>query len=518
MVFTIGFAILLSIGLTNAEDVILKPLNQSGPEVALILIQGADIKPEQYVPLAQSVQNVSEYALWVGIVECPLDLPAPLEVSVGVNRILSTMRSSGMTATSVFFAGHSLGGAALQDYLYSDVKSAPGQILLGSFLLRKYRNESYPVPTITIGGELDGLARVTRIMEEYYHRVLHSTEEQKIASATFPVVVVEGLSHMQFASGDPPALVKDRDLQPEISYEEAHAIVGSLVASFIAVRLGDASQQHVIDDALSSTGVFVQPLIAAYEQEGFYNFVPPCYNTPPNPSCTIGCPWTERAQQIMGGLYEATVVVTDAFHPVDQINPIHLPHIWNNCSGGDVPSCTLNVTTVSQAIYDELDSLDTGFYPNSASEIRAKLKARQAVMEASGMSNVDFNVSDGSSLCSLINEASFDWAYLQTASKTWARFEKFGERLIMGTDKGPYNAGPLWIWNPLHYEKSTDASDRAIVLVQSPMMRTPTDYFLPVAAGFHYCKLLSPGRAIEWIYVDGLREYYSLNNSTSIGY
>ena len=515
---TVGIAILLSIGLTNADDVVLKPLKQSAPEVALVLIQGADIKPEQYVPLAQSVQNASEYALWVGIVECPLDLPAPFDVSTGVDRILSIMRSSGMTATSVFFAGHSLGGAVLQDYVYNDAKAAPGQILLGSFLLRKYRNETYPVPTMTIGGELDGVSRVTRIMEEYYHRVLHSNEEHKkmASAAAFPVVVVEGLSHMQFASGDPPALVKDRDLQPEISYDEAHAIVGSLMASFVAVRLGDASQQHVIDDALSSTAAFVQPLIAAYEQEGFYNFVPPCYDTPPNPSCTIGCPWTETAQQIMGGLHEATVVVTDAFHPVDQINPVHLPHIWNNCSGGDAPNCTLNVTTVSQAIYDELDKLDTGFFPNSASEIRAKLKSRQAVMQASGMDHVDFNVTDDSSLCSLINEASLDWAYMQTTPKTWTRFEKFGERIIMGADLGPYNAGPLWIWDPLHYEKSTDALDRAIVIVQSPMMRTPTDYSIHAAAGFHYCKLLSPGRAIEWIYVDGLRKYYSLNNSTSI--
>ena len=508
----------MSFGLATADDVVLKPIRKSDTEVALVFIQGADIKPAQYVPLAQSVQNASEYALWVGIVECLLDLPAPLDVSEGVSRILSTMKSSGMTATSVFFAGHSLGGMALQDYLYNDVKDAPGQMLLGSFLLRRYRNVTYPVPTMTIGGELDGLARVTRIMEEYYHRVLHASEERKIASATFPVVVVEGMSHMQFASGDPPSLVKDRDFQPEISYDEAHAIVGSLMASFIAVQLGDTSQQQVIDDALSNTGAFVQPLIAAYEEEGFYNFVPPCYNTPPNPSCTIGCPWTERAQQIMGGLKEASVIVTDAFHPVDQINPVHLPHIWDNCTGGDVPSCTLNVTTVSQAIYDELDSLDTGFYPTSASEIRAKLKARQAVMEASGMGNVDFNVSDGSSLCAIINTASFDWSYMLTAPKTWARFEKFGEPIVMGADKGPYNAGPLWIWNPLSYEKTTDASDEAIVLVQSPMMRTPTDYFLPVAAGFHYCKLLSPARAIEWIYVDGLREHYSLNNSTYSGH
>jgi len=36
------------------------------------------------------------------------------------------------------------------------------------------------------------------------------------------------------------------------------------------------------------------------------------------------------------------------------------------------------------------------------------------------------------------------------------------------------------------------------------MMRTPTDYWAAEARGFHYCKLLSPFRAVEWIYIDAL--------------
>jgi hypothetical protein len=36
------------------------------------------------------------------------------------------------------------------------------------------------------------------------------------------------------------------------------------------------------------------------------------------------------------------------------------------------------------------------------------------------------------------------------------------------------------------------------------MMRTPTNYWASEARGFHYCKLLSPFRAVEWIYIDAL--------------
>lgn len=36
------------------------------------------------------------------------------------------------------------------------------------------------------------------------------------------------------------------------------------------------------------------------------------------------------------------------------------------------------------------------------------------------------------------------------------------------------------------------------------MMRTPNTYPVAAARGFHYCKVLSPFRVIEWIYVDSL--------------
>ena len=506
--------LLLIIGLAEADDVILRPLKQGAEEVALIVIQGSLIKPDQYTPLAQSVQNSSNYSLWVGIPQFDGDMAVPVDPSEGIARILGAMRDGGMSAaTTVFFAGHSIGGAALQDYVNNEAKDAPGLILLGSFLRRWYRNVTYPVPTITIGGELDGLARVTRIMEEYYHRVLHSTEEQKIASASFPVVVVEGLSHMQFASGDPPALVKDRDLQPEISYEEAHAIVGSLVASFIAVRLGDASQQMAIDRALTTTWAFVQPLVVAYYEEGFYNFLPPCYNDPPSASCTTGCPWTEVAQVIMSGLNESTVMVTDAFHPVSQLFPeYHHPKIINSCTGGDSSGCFLNETSVTENKYDDLDKVDDGLAPTSAEEIRAKMNSRQAVWEAVGMQNVNFDVSDGPSICKYTNEAAYNWTVSNSiAPKTLARFQKYGEPLVMGEDKGSY-IFPEWALLPLEYTEMKDDAENMYVLVSSPMMKVPTDFVVKLLAGFHFCKLLSPGRVAEWLYVDGLREHYSLAN------
>jgi hypothetical protein len=50
--------------------------------------------------------------------------------------------------------------------------------------------------------------------------------------------------------------------------------------------------------------------------------------------------------------------------------------------------------------------------------------------------------------------------------------------------------------------KFHESADGNKVEVRSPQLST--------VAGFHYCKVLSPARAIEWMYVDGLRAKYSL--------
>lgn len=495
----------------SAEDVVMKPANTTGTQIGVVVIQGAQITPDKYVPLINVLQNISKYSLWVGIPEFPLDIPEPVVISGGVSRILQSMQNGGMPKTAkIFFIAHSLGGIILQDYLASNPSLAAGQVLMGSFLLSKYRGSSYKVPTMTLGGELDGLCQVTRIMEEFYFRNLITNNTDR-ALADFPVLVIRGMSHIQFASDPPPPLIKQLDLKPEISNTDAHEIVAGFISSFIMVQMGNTRIGLMpLVDASHATAEFFKPIIAAYKMEGFYSFKPPCNSNPVTTACALGSPWSESAQQIMGGLTTATVNDTDAFHPVYQINPVHLPHVNTKCAKPD-SSCVLQTNTVTQNVYEALDSLDTGFVSTSANEMRVKLKSRQAVMVGAGYTNVDFNSSDGSSLCKVINEASYKWALQNAGSSALARFQENGVQMVMGEDEGPYNEGPVWIWKPLAYSNGKDASTgRQTRVVRSVMMRTPIDYWISAAAGMHYCKLLSPARATEWIYVDGLRKYYGI--------
>ena len=84
--------------------------------------------------------------------------------------------------------------------------------------------------------------------------------------------------------------------------------------------------------------------------------------------------------------------------------------------------------------------------------------------------------------------------------------------MVTGDDQGPYNAGPLWIWKYMSYKESDDKTQ---MIVQSPMMRTPESYSISAAAGFHYCKVLSPFKVMEWIYNDSIFESDGIKNETT---
>lgn len=511
MSFLIFVFFIYSLSFTKGDNVVLKPTAEGKTAIGLVMIQGAGIKPDQYTPLMKAMQQAtsSKYSLWIGVPEFMGDYADPLVMGSTIDSMIDTLQKAGMLKNaSVFVAGHSLGGFLLQSFVKSNPKGIAGMVLMGAYLSRGNYNTTYPVPSLTIGGELDGLSRVTRIMEGYYHQVLHSPNPK--ATTYSPVVVVEGLSHMQFASGEPPSLVRERDLQPEISYDNAHQKIANLSAAFIALQLSkDKDAGSYITKAINNTLALLNPLLTGFQLEGFAKFKPPCYDNPPSSKCTEGCPWTPMAQQIMGGLLPGQVANQDQFHPVYQI-PVHLPKIDNNCTTYS-NSCVLHTHTVTQGVYEEGDKLDTGYFPVSASELRCKLSSRQAIMQAAGMKHVDFNKTDGSSICKNINEFTYARALNLTAKKTRDRFEKLGQKLVFGEDLGPYNAGPLWIWDPLKYKSMKDpTTGREVEEIRSPMMRTPTDYIVSAAAGFHYCKLLSPARAMEWIYVDGLRAYDSL--------
>lgn len=201
----------------------------------------------------------------------------------------------------------------------------------------------------------------------------------------------------------------------------------------------------------------------------------------------------------------------DNFHPVQEVNPVHLAEIDSECAA-DSKDCTINMITVTENHYEDWDDLDTGSKPQAASEIKSKMSSRQKIQEAAGNKDADFHTLDEEgNRCADINNESIKWAYEHLSENAKANYDKYGVKLVTGDDMGPYNEGPLWIWTLMNYTKSDDGTQ---MIVSSPMMRTPTNYLIRSARGFHYCKVLSPFKALEWMYLDGLYDNNGINNNT----
>lgn len=566
----VTLALALATGVLGWDDLILEPpSDKTGTPVAMLFGQGASIDTSQYEALGKAIQAAAPFPLWFGAPQNYFDTAAiPTTLTVGMSRIKSAMYEMGMPENiTTFFGGHSLGGAMMPDYVENSEKDAAGMILMGSFLTRKHKTGAtaegrpqveFPVPVLTVGAELDGLCRLTRIAEALYTQVTFA-EDPAAAVRALPVTTIKGMSHMQFATGDPPSRVQKLDFVPEIETDAAQAAVAYDTAAFMAAVLGEADWDP-LETRAALSAESVQPIVDSLLMEAYTHFLPPCYCESKDEygylqygtcldyaNCSGGVPWThEYSMQIMSNADELGVTINndDSIHLVTEEFPsCHLPHIHgnetNNANPGspeegtpplcDAPTadCHLQITSVTQPLYKNdgtWDYQDTGTDPIAATELRTKLKSRQSVYHAVGVENVSFAetdmvVSDGGSgdRCAEINQASIDWAFASLPQDVADRYTKYGQKLQVGADKTTCAAGPCWINSALKVTKDDDANTATVV---STMMATENynkypcgeDKLLPCATGFHYCKILSPAMAVEWMYVDGLRNLMSLSS------
>lgn len=208
----------------------------------------------------------------------------------------------------------------------------------------------------------------------------------------------------------------------------------------------------------------MKPLIDAMTLEGSYAMKAPCYSdklvNEKSPECLQGSPWSEYAQKIMGGNLadkNADITTQDNFHRVYTVTPVHLPQINNSCGQEEDGTCMLQSITVTENYYNRLDIFDTGKYEIGAVEMKVKMMSRQSVQVKAGDKASDFHNDDEvGDRCADINKEALNWALAHANKKAIDRYNAKGKKLAIGNDLGPYNAGPLWIWQYLSYKDNSD--------------------------------------------------------------
>jgi len=405
----------------------------------------------------------------------------------------------------------------------------------------------FPIPTLSVGGSLDGVVRVTRLAEAYYtQQLLNTGKKTKVATSAllFPVVVLPGVNHASLittnSSSGIPSDVLSRDLRAETDAAQAQAMVARIIADFFGTV---ANRNETISDSLLTavqrSASFFDPILEAFVRlEGSWFFTG--FDDEHGSS-----EWAATAQQLMakplpeqkgGGGADAWIWEgsRNQFHMLtdeEKIPPYyrhrHRPEIIV-----DFKNKTLCSSTVAQLRYIQLTPAETAYgldgykiieeekvnilaameedddgqEPVSAIEIAVKLASRQYIFNHTNQSSASPDL-DAGSRCRTINSKAYQWALTAVQPAERERFERYGVPLVMGEDRKPViPAGPWWIYTYLAFE---DEARGGAVNVSSYFAFYPMDAN-PYGAGNHYCKLLSPARALEWILIDGLRRKYSI--------
>lgn len=129
-----------------------------------------------------------------------------------------------------------------------------------------------------------------------------------------------------------------------------------------------------------------------------------------------------------------------------------------------------------------------------------------------------------SDMCKKINQAAFDWALNNAEPSVKSRFESSGEPMVMVDDVEQTFGihGPEWIQDELVFKRTSDSNSptKSRIEVQSWkfVVGNANHGNVPwlVPAGMHYCKLLSPARAMEWIYTDSMRSSAAVEDTVVV--
>ncbi|XP_072178133.1 uncharacterized protein [Diadema setosum] len=479
LVVLIGLAC-LGVTVHGLSAVVVEPVNgEAETEAGLIVIPGAQLRGESYLPLAQSIQRASPLKLWVALTTDYFeDTPNPIELSRAIRMATTQLKDRGMAAdTPIYMAGHSLGGTFLQTYVKNRPNDARGMMLWGSYLTGSTASlRAFPTPVMHLSGDLDGQVRITRIAKTF--RELEEIAADDLAAlATKPVITVEGVNHFQFSSGAPPPLVVREDIPADVNASEAWSLLAKVSSDFMSYNLNVETIGSFVSLAWAHAGTKakIAPLTAVKDIEWDGSM----------------SSWVIDAQMQV------------AAFPEDNETPVTVYNVGYTNQGEferSKPSVVkgsdgVAIITTRSKVEFPCNPVDISNIMDSADEIAAKMKNQVAIQKF-----VPGDTYSNSATCKEINQAAYNYVYQIAPDVVKLRYEKRGRPIVFGDDVITAT-GSAWVNSHVEYKTQNDNT----TLVTSSSLYTDVKFPVTNLAGMYYCKLMSPYRALEWMYVDSLR-------------
>lgn len=462
--------------LAACGGIVIEPLpEKTGPVKILVYVHGAFVNEKYYQSACRALQSASPLKLWVGLPSFILDTPNPGTITSAVTGMVKKITKQGnlnVSTADVFVAGHSLGGVFAPAVVKS--KGYAGLLEFGSYVTQGQDITTTSYPVLTLGGELDGLTRVSRIAVEYAKMVSLPARER----LRKPVVVLPGVCHSQFCEGVNVTSFGHHDLAPEVSWKEAHEQIASVAAAFLTITVNQsaaavAEATHLFESHWKYTDQLVQGFLSA---KGGEEATSSASNWCATVQTSVVAPRNSSSE------YTASVRVVNAAELA-----VSHPSI-------DAASAPVDVGIVSHAAY-ALNPIDVSTVPVAATSLTCEMSSEDAIALARKQPGAG-GKTPLPNRCRDANAAAITAAESMVTAPTLARFKAKGRAFSMVDDEVAHT-GVGFLSSSLTFDTSSTP-----VRVGGVALATATS--ASVFPGVYQCIVLSPAKAIEWMMVDSL--------------
>jgi len=489
-------------GAVADEDIVLPPVvtNPNFPERLLVLLPGGLVPNENYKMTGEAIQNATtDIRLTVVIPQvfqrlCIITCPGKSVCSPLKSRIDDAVSKSSFKGTKpkedTFIAGHSLGATCANFLMQGYNYEYAGLLEFGGFvdLTGDASIANFSIPVLHMAGEVDGGgARVSSMAGLYAQSMAfadsHSLEESLIKK---PVQILEGLDHSDFCPGF--FVTKTKDCKSEVTQDVALDTIGEVASAFLHLNAptSNATKQAAIEvmkKRLTFTKEMAEPFLTAFRLEGAEVASPPA-GVPAGPWCNVGQDTVAGLSPSDAGKLKAEkcTLITGGLHQFE--------HQHTNYSIKQDGSLEVSCFT---AIEPSPHSISGSQF--SATSVDCKMVDATRIAE---QLKVQTNISIS---CADVNRKAVEVAMKMLPAKSLKRFQEKGRRVCFMEDaSAPGNIGPLWVQSSIKLEETKEC-------LEVTSMKLISDIHSYIYPGNHYCKLLSPAAAMDWMMTDSHKPF-----------
>ena len=330
----------------------------------------------------------------------------------------------------------------------------------------------YAKPILHIGGDLDGLAQITRLAEEYIvPRELLLAGNERAAVYDKPVIFFTGMNHAQMGNGYVTDVLREDDFEAEITQDAATDLLAASAAAFLDL--------HRTASPAAANAAFALLRAQLAESETMVRFFLDAQQA------DLAGAWCANGQRLVanlrtdvaGRLDVALVAYTEA-DPFIESKP-----------SLEVANGTADVVATAYLEY----TIETAVEGTYGYELDCKYKSQEAIANALDLAADAYGAAG---TCQDVNAFIYTLAQGSVAPAAAARYAARGRPVVFLPDTVWETGGE---WAPSHVVYN-DTADGLLVTASSLQSRDG----IPVIGGMTYCKGAPAARLAAWILHDAL--------------